>query len=263
MFAGLIPDVLRTGNHCILECDARLRTLFARSFPEVRVIASHNVLDQGECDLETEFSAHIPSGSLLRLFRSSNAAFAATTSPYLVADADQQKWFRTRYAEGRRLIGLAWHTNNRKTGRIRSIDLAWFGPLFAREDVRWISLQYGDHEMLELQAVAADAPLFVDRSVDQFVNIDGFAAQIAALDLVITIDNSTAHLAGALGIPTWVLLPFAADWRWFEQREDSPWYPTLRLFRQPRYGDWHSVLRCVQQALVTDASFRAGSSASV
>jgi ADP-heptose:LPS heptosyltransferase len=89
----------------------------------------------------------------------------------------------------------------------------------------------------------------VDRSVDQLVSIDAFAAQIAALDLVITIDNSTAHLAGALGIPTWVLLPFAADWRWFERREDSPWYPTVRLFRQPKRDDWHSVFRCVLQAL--------------
>jgi ADP-heptose:LPS heptosyltransferase len=69
------------------------------------------------------------------------------------------------------------------------------------------------------------------------------------MDLVITIDNSTAHLAGALGVPTWVLLPFAPDWRWQLNRTDNPWYPTLRLFRQPKLGDWPSILRDVASAL--------------
>jgi len=70
------------------------------------------------------------------------------------------------------------------------------------------------------------APILIDRTVDQFSDLDGFASQIAAMDTVVAIDNSTAHLAGSLGVPTCVLLPFAADWRWFEKREDSPWYPT-------------------------------------
>jgi ADP-heptose:LPS heptosyltransferase len=69
------------------------------------------------------------------------------------------------------------------------------------------------------------------------------------MDLVITIDNSTAHLAGALGVPAFVLLPKVSDWRWLQSGEDSPWYPTLRLFRQPHRGDWESVVRKVQSAL--------------
>ena len=96
----------------------------------------------------------------------------------------------------------------------------------------------------------AGTPVLVDRTVDQFTDIDRFAAQIAAMDLVITIDNSTAHLAGALtGVPTWVLLPFAPDWRWMLDRDDSPWYPTMRLFRQTSPGDWQGVMRSVQSAL--------------
>jgi ADP-heptose:LPS heptosyltransferase len=89
----------------------------------------------------------------------------------------------------------------------------------------------------------------IDRAVDQFSNIDLFASQIAALDLVLTIDNSTAHLAGALGVPAWVLLPFASDWRWLQARDDSPWYPSLRLFRQPQRGDWQSVMQKVRSAI--------------
>jgi hypothetical protein len=156
-----------------------------------------------------------------------------------LADGEAQAQFRARYSDGRRLIGVAWYTNNKETGRSRTIDLELFGALFARKDIQWVSLQYG----------AVSAPIVVDQSVDQMLDIDRFAAQIAAMDLVITIDNSTAHLAGALGVPVWVLLPFAADWRWFRGREDSPWYPTMRLFRQPERGDWGSVMERVLREL--------------
>ena len=241
MFAGLIPDAIRTGNRCLLHCDPRLQPLFARSFPGVDVVSGPNP--------KPDIAAHLPIGSLPRMFRSTTAAFAATTSPYLTADLAARERLRANYADGRRLLGLAWHTKNRKTGRDRSIDLSLFAPLFARPDIRWVSLQYGDHDALENQAAAAHAPLLIDRSVDQLANIDSFAAQIAAMDMVITIDNSTAHLAGALGVPAWVMLPFARDWRWLQAREDSPWYPTMRLFRQPKPGDWQSVLQRVQSAL--------------
>jgi ADP-heptose:LPS heptosyltransferase len=127
-------------------------------------------------------------------------------------------------------------------------------PLFAIPDIRWISLQYGNHDaiekqILEKQTAEAQAPILVDRDVDQFRDIDLFAAQIAAMDIVVTIDNSTAHLAAALGIRTFLLLPFAADWRWLQSREDSPWYPTVRLFRQPERGDWASVVQRVMRSL--------------
>ncbi len=250
MFAGLIPDVIRTGNRCMLDCDARLKPLFVRSFPGVEVVSLHDPGDNPELDI----TAHLPSGSLPGLYRASDAAFAATTSPYLIADPVERERFRSRYADGRRLVGLAWHTNNRKTGRNRSIDLRLFAPLFAQPEIRWVSLQYGDHDALEHQAAAAQAPILIDRSVHQFSDIDVFAAQIAAMDLVITIDNSTAHLAGALGVPVWLLLPFAPDWRWLQAREESPWYPSMRLFRQPKLGDWQSVVQKVHSVSSASAS---------
>jgi tetratricopeptide (TPR) repeat protein len=253
MFAGLIPDALRSGNHCVLDCDARLKPLFTRSFRSIDVVSTRASGDLADADPahnpEFRIAAHLPSGSLPGLFRATGAAFAATTSPYLIADPIAREGFRTRYADGRLMVGLAWYTNNRRTGRIRSVGLPLFAPLLTRTDIRWVSLQYGDHDVLGKQASAAGAPLLIDRAVNQFTDIDLFAAQIAALDMVITIDNSTAHLAGALGIPTWILLPFVADWRWLLVSEDSPWYPTVRLFRQSRPGDWQSVIRQVQCAL--------------
>ncbi len=245
MFSGLIPDVIRTGNRCTLDCDPRLKPLFVRSFPEVDVISGY----RPEQAAEFEIAAHLPIGSLPGLFRPTSAAFASTTSPYLIADPVARNRFRTRYADGRRLAGLAWQTKSPKGGHSRSIDLSLFAPLFALPGIRWISLQYGDHDALQAQPTEAAAPILIDRTVDQLSNIDRFAAQVAAMDLVVTIDNSTAHLAGSLGVPAWVLLPFAADWRWLETREDSPWYPTMRLFRQPEPEDWQSVVERVKAAL--------------
>jgi hypothetical protein len=243
MFAGLLPDVLRTGNRCIFECDARLQPLFARSFPRIDVVS------RDVCVPSVEFAAHAPSGSLPGLFRASEAAFAATSFPYLLADPELREKLRTRYSDGRRLVGLAWHTRNKKTGLARSIDLSMFAPLFSHTDICWVSLQYGDFDELEAQVATASAPILIDREIDQLSDLDLFAAQVAAMDMVITIDNSTAHLAGALGIPVWLLLPFVPDWRWLVRRDDSLWYPSMRFFRQTQSHDWQSVISRIHDAL--------------
>jgi len=133
----------------------------------------------------------------------------------------------------------------------RSIHLSLFAPLFAQPDIQWISLQYGNPGAVSEQITTANAPILLDGTVNQSTDIDTFAAQVAAMDLVITVDNSTAHLSAALGIPTWVLLPFAPDWRWFQNREDSPWYPSVRLFRQPQPGEWKSVIQKVHHQLLS------------
>jgi tetratricopeptide (TPR) repeat protein len=249
MFASLIPDAIRSGNQITLDCEPRLQPLFARSFPNIEVVSS---AQPASARLEeTKFAAHLPTGSLPGLFRTTQAAFAGSASPYLKPDPVERDRFRERYSDGRRLVGLAWNTRNQKTGLKRSIDLSELGPLFALPGIRWISLQYGDFDTLERQAVQAEAPIHIDRTVDQLADIDRFASQVAAMDHVVTIDNSTAHLAGALGVPVWVLLPFAADWRWLKECEDSPWYPSMRLFRQPAAGDWESVLQSVHSALAS------------
>jgi len=312
MFAALIPDAVRAGNHITLECDPRLQPLFARSFPTIDVVSKvgpepptnqANLPPQAATAMnlvpatpqmrgapschpegvhrggrvegpaswisakwvgkppasppqpacvsldEARYTAHLPTGSLPALFRKSERAFAASTSPYLKPDRIERARFRERYSDGRLLVGLAWQTGNRKTGRKRSIDLRALAPVFALPGIRWISLQYGDFEALVQQAAAASAPILIDHGVDQFADIDRFAAQVAAMDHVLTIDNSTAHLAGALGLPVSLMLPFAADWRWLKDREDSPWYPTMRLFRQPDPGNWRSVLQSVRNTL--------------
>jgi len=258
----------------VLECDPRLHPLFARSFPGIDVIPNLKTLGNDLKGQETsgapsacplsdsksdehiagsdsgyEIAAQLPTGSLPALYRPTEASFAGTVSPYLKADPAMSDQFRARYGEERRRIGIAWRTNNKNTGRKRSLDLGLLAPLFSRPGLHWISLQYGDFDSLEEQVKAVHAPILIDRSVDQMKNIDLFAAQVAAMDLVITIDNSTAHLAGALGIPVRLLLPFMADWRWLQERQDSPWYPSLRLFRQPKPDDWKTVVQNLVQNL--------------
>jgi tetratricopeptide (TPR) repeat protein len=250
MFAGLLPDVIRTGSQITLECEARLQPLFVRSFPSIEVICGARPAAVSVQD--SEFAAHLPTGSLPGLFRTTQAQFVGSTSPYLKADPIERDRFRERYSDGRRLVGLAWQTRNHKTGRKRSINLAEFAPLLALPGIRWISLQYGDFDALDQQAAEARAPIHIDRTVDQLTDLDRFAAQVAAMDQVVTVDNSTAHLAGALGVPVWVLLPFAADWRWLKESEDSPWYPSMRLFRQPTAGDWESVIHGVRSVLASE-----------
>jgi len=244
LFASCIPDVIRAGNRFVLECEARLKPLFTRSFPGVDVVSGHT----SARDLERDIAAHLPLGSLPSVFRVTDAAFATAKSPYLVADPVERERFRSRYADGRRLVGLAWHSSANMARSI--VGLSQLAPLFALPGVRWVSLQYGKHSGLEDAVGAADAPILVDRSVDQFVDIDLFAAQVAAMDMVVTIDNSTAHLAGALGVPTWLLLPFRAHWYWtVTAGEKSLWYPSMRLFRQSEPGAWRSVVQRVARAL--------------
>ena len=144
-------------------------------------------------------------------------------------------------------VGIAWSGNaTHRDDHNRSIAFARLAPLFDTRGVQFVSLQ---KELRE-----ADAGLLASetRLVDvarQFGDFCDTAAAIAAMDLVISVDTSVAHLAGALGKPVWILLPLCPDWRWLTEREDSPWYPTARLFRQPAIGDWDSVVERVRQEL--------------
>jgi hypothetical protein len=160
--------------------------------------------------------------------------------PYLFASSDQvAAWWHRLDGADRLLVGLVWagnpaHTNDRN----RSIAPARLAPLLAAKGVRFVSLQkraaQGETEWLcdaEVLDLAPDLADFTDT-----------AAAISCLDLVVTVDTAVAHLAGAMGKPVWILLPYVPDWRWLLGRADSPWYPTARLWRQPAIGDWDSVI---------------------
>ena len=149
-------------------------------------------------------------------------------------------------------VGIVWQGNPKhKNDRNRSCPLQHFEALARRDDVTLYSLQVGPGAA-DLKGLAADAPIHdLGARLGDFADT---AAAIAELDLVISVDTAVAHLAGAMAHPVWTLLPFAPDWRWLLERDDSPWYPTMRLFRQPRPGDWNDVFDRIGKALEIHAA---------
>ncbi len=144
-------------------------------------------------------------------------------------------------------VGLVWAGNpDYGLDRYRSIALNRWLPILEQSGVRWVSLQIGP-----AQDEAAALPLDFDVLLPdpQIGNFSDTLAILQSLDLVITVDTSVAHLAGAAGRPVWILLPTCTDWRWMADRDDSPWYPSARLFRQRELGRWDTVLEDVRTAL--------------
>lgn len=174
-------------------------------------------------------------------------------SGVLQADADASAAYRgrlERLAGGRPCIGLSWRSGNATYGAQKSLALADLGGVLrARPDLFWVDLQYGDTAG---ERAAAGVELWRDPAIDPLQDLDAAASQFAALDLVITTSNTAAHLAGALGVPTWLLLPapgFGLLWYWQLTRTDSPFYPAVRCFRQAQAGDWSGVLAALAAAL--------------
>ncbi|QCO15212.1 hypothetical protein D3869_08230 [Azospirillum brasilense] len=255
MFATLLPLLTQSSTKeaqsstgalagCLLECDARLAPLFARALPGVEVVPRGPRPDPRL--FAPDIAAQIPSGSLPRLLLRAEEDFRRLR-PILSADPARVPAVRRR---GRRpLVGISWHTTNPKWGRLRNVPLADLARTLNAAGADMVVLQYGDCAD-EVAALAAEGiAILLPSGLDRKDDLEGLAAQIAATDLVVTIDNATAHLAGALGHPVWLLLSHAPDWRWLMGRDDSPWYPTARLFRQTRSGDWSGPAEAVARAL--------------
>jgi tetratricopeptide (TPR) repeat protein len=247
MFSSLLPELAKRVD-LVVECDARLIGLFGRSLPDTTLLARSVVPPETRAWPEG-IVAQIAAGDLGRYLRPDLSSFGGHGGAYLKPDPIRVEALRRSYGKDRPRIGLAWHTQSRTRAEGRRIPLADFLPLLRNAHLHVVSLQYGDHKS-EIEALAAQgAAITVDSSIDQLTDLEGFAAQVASLDLVITIDNSTAHMAGALGVPCWVLIPDPPEWRWMLDREDCVWWPSLRLFRQQKPGDWSAPLVRVTEEL--------------
>lgn len=193
-----------------------------------------------------DFDVHCPLLSLPSVFATGVSSIPAQT-PYLRASPEAAASWNKRLEPGQRpRIGLAWsgsptHGNDQN----RSIHLSDLAPLL-HLDATFVSLQ---KELRVPDQTTLKDYKQVIRLEDSIVDFHDTAAIVSSLDLVISVDTSAAHLAGALGKPVWVLLPASPDWRWMLGRDDSPWYPTARLFRQERAGDWDSVIERVRGEL--------------
>lgn len=189
-------------------------------------------------------AAHAPLLSLPHLLAE---AEPIPSKPYLAAEPERMaRWARRLQGEGP-LVGLVWAGNPRHSNdRNRSVPLDRLAPLLERDGLRWLSLQVGP------RAADIAAAKLGGRVIDAAPALTDFAETAAALmqlDLLIAVDTAVAHLAGALGRPCWLLLPFAPDWRWGQRGEGCAWYESLRLWRQPNPGDWSSAIAGIGASL--------------
>jgi len=169
--------------------------------------------------------------------------------PYIPVDPSKLAIWQQKLSgsDGRPKVGIAWSGNPKnKTDYKRSIPLELMQPILAEWDFSFFSLQVGGAADQVLELAKADRP---DQMFEEVLPFQDVAASIQCLDLVITVDTALAHLSGAIGTPVWTLITHFPDWRWMLDRDDTPWYPDMRLFRQPSVGDWPRVIEDVRQAL--------------
>jgi tetratricopeptide (TPR) repeat protein len=237
-FARYARLLARAGADVVLEVAPPLKALMA-GLDGMRVVARGEPLPP--------FDVHCPLASLPLACKTDLAGIPADI-PYLEAPAERiAKWRPRMDALDRPRIALAWaghaaHANDRN----RSIPLARLEPLWSTGGAAFVSVQ---RDLREDDARVLAGAARLNHVGDELADFADTAAVLALADLVVTVDSAVAHLAGAMGRPVWILLPFSSDWRWMLDRDDSPWYPTARLFRQNSIADWPSVIERVRADL--------------
>jgi len=232
-FARYLPLLAARAERVTLRVHQQLVTLLRESLPGITVLG-----DRGD---PLPFDADTALLSLPRLLKTRLETIPATV-PYLRPMAGTARRWRERLASLTGLkVGLVWagnpeHANDSR----RSLDVSFLAPLLRVPKTSFVSLQVGKRSA-ELKKLGGGKSAIRDLS-SYFTDFEETAGAVAALDLVITVDTAVAHLAGGLGKPTWVLLPWVTDWRWMLEREDNSWYPTMRLYRQRREQDWREIV---------------------
>lgn len=237
-FCRYVPMLISAGARVVFEVQAPLHTLMIDLAKDAQVIVKEAPLPP--------FDVHCPLLSLPLAFHTRLETIPAAES-YLRAPADKSAAWQSRLGQTQRpRVGLIWSGNSRHERDLeRSIPLHMLLPLMDA-DVAFVSLQ---KEVRDEDAAALRERGDILHFGDELADFSDTAALVSQLDLVISVDTSVAHLAAALGKPTWILLTYIPDWRWLLDRADSPWYPTARLFRQDEAGAWEGVIARVRAAL--------------
>ncbi len=250
-FVRYAPLVRRRGGRVVVSAPAALLPLLAGCPGVDELVDQDGVLPP--------FDVHAPLLSLPAILKTTAETIPADV-PYLFPDPDRVEPWRRRLADVPGLkVGVCWQGNpEHPEDRRRSFPLAALEPLARVPGVRLVGLQRG-HGAEQVAELAGRFPVVsLGDDVDRAGAFRDTAAVMASLDLVVTVDSATAHLAGGLGVPVWVALSRVPDWRWLLGRGDSPWYPTMRLFRQETAGDWGPVFAAMARELETLAAKPAG-----
>jgi Tfp pilus assembly protein PilF len=248
-FSALIRHIVSRGIDVVVECDRRLAPLLQRSFGETVVVGRTE--PPSFLPGDPSITHQIPMASIPHILGMSPDSMDFQ-EPFLLPDRELRERFRREYkGDGNFLLaGISWKSGNRQEGQKRSVGLEQWGAIFKSEGVRFVNLQYGECSR-ELQEAHErfGVEIIDDARVDSLRELESFAAQSAAMDVVISVDNSTVHFAGAMGVKVWTMLPTSPDWRWGLEGDRTRWYPTMRLFRQEERGNWKPVISRVAAKL--------------
>ena len=250
-FSGLIRHIVSQGVDVVVECDQRLVPLLRRSFQGVIVLERTNA--PSPLLKDPSITRQLPMASIPGVLGLSPNSMSFE-APFMIPDEQKRERFRSEYKANTNhlLVGISWRSGNRQEGPKRSIGLEHWGPILKVAAARFVNLQYGECSR-ELQAACNrfGVEVLKDERVNPLKDLESFAAQVAALDLVISVDNSTVHFAGALGVEVWTMLPTVPDWRWGLEGDRTRWYPTMRLFRQEQREKWEPVVSRVAEELTS------------
>ena len=240
MFSSILPDLYATSLKILVKCDKRLIPLFERSFPAGVIYFSKD-----QPVPEDEYDFHIPMGSLPLTFRKSLDSFKKSASGFLKCDISKAESIKAQlmHKYDKKIVGISWKTASPIRGSInRNINLAELARALDCSNIQLLCLQYGDISD-EIEAVKRDFGIEVIQfsEVDNKNDIDGLASLILACDHIVSIDNVTVHLAGALGVKVTALLPFSPRWIWGDGSE-SFWYNSVAPLKQNLYQNWGNVL---------------------
>ena len=248
MYCSMINELIEERSaKIILNCDKRLKPLFNRSF-------NKNIIYKDDTSiLESEFDCHIPMASLANFFRSNSEKFKKTFNGYLKHNKDQTYQIRSTITKesASKIIGISWKTTSTKElAEFRNIALKDLIKSINGPNIKFVNIQYGNttEEILKLKKeMNIDIVTFND--IDNFNDIDSLASVMAACDNIVTIDNSTAQLAGSLGLNTKLLLSSAPDVRWGHKGSSCYWYNSIKIYRQIILGDWSEPLKQLEKDL--------------
>lgn len=243
LFASCLPDLIERGAQCVIDVPPRLETLFRRSFPGARV-TGHELTSNGSDWLASlpPVDLHVPMGTLPKWLRREPSAFPRRAA-FLTSDATRTTDWQARLAHlPKPHIGITWRGGTVSTARLqRSLELAELLGAFKSFQGTFVCLQYGDvaDEIAAAEALTGRA---IHAGISGFADIDDVAALTCALDAVVTVCATQAHLSGALGMRAAVLVPANPSWRYGSAGDTMPWYPSLTLVRQHELGAWDDVL---------------------
>ena len=248
LFASMLTDLRKYAKNIILEIDKRLVNLCKRYYEKINF--SNIKVVNLEKKLVTNFDKHIALGSLGQYLRKTKKSFETTPKKYLISSPVKEKELRNKFFVNKKFkVGISWKSLNAKRPH-RNINLTQMLPILSNPHCDFINLQFGkfDEDLQQLQSKHG-IKIRTIKKIDNYNNIEDLAALINCLDLVINIQNTNADLAGALGQKTWVLVTKNQVWRWSVNEKISLWYPTTKIFRQEKIGNWNNVINTINMDL--------------